>query len=339
MQKGMILTMKNKLFLGLDGGGTYTRVAIADTHGHLLCCIEQKGTASIYKDPDAKNNVQSAIYEAIRAANCDIGDIAAVAAGIAGLDSDDDMGWAQELTKIGELTASQMHVNDAVIAHCGAFRSKPGVIAISGTGSITFGINESGKHIRNYDFDHYAFTAARHIAQNVVYKIIAGETDATDSGIIEQALLHFGVANVYELAALGAGGFAKTGNATGNETAVIDRNKLFGDFTPIVTNCAIYGSNLAAQVCEKAAADIVTGIRLVGSLFESDEVRAALIGSVANSACIFSCIDRELRKSANKAYILQKPEFPPVLGAVIMATEYSGIEANSEFLDNLAAEL
>ena len=51
-----------------------------------------------------------------------------------------------------------------VIAHAGALRSAPGIIAISGTGSVVFGVNEAGRRLRNYDFRHYARSAARHLA-------------------------------------------------------------------------------------------------------------------------------------------------------------------------------
>jgi glucosamine kinase len=36
-----------------------------------------------------------------------------------------------------------VHVNDAVIAHAGALRSEPGIVAISGTGSIVLDITQA----------------------------------------------------------------------------------------------------------------------------------------------------------------------------------------------------
>ena len=320
--------MKGTVFLGVDGGGTYTRAAIAGMDGTLHCCIDRNGAASIYKDPDAAENVRAAILEAVHAAGCDIGDIAGVTAGVAGLDCADDMEWARELTRIDGLTAVQQHVNDAEIAHCGAFRSKPGIIAISGTGSIIFGITESGRHLRNYDFNHYAAAAARHLVYDTVHKIIAGETDATDEELTVQVLRHFGVSSVRGLINLGATGFVA------DEFA---RDKLFGDFAPIVTEYALKGSRLAAQVCERAAESIATGIRLVGACFESDVVDVALIGSVAKSGYIYSKVDEDLGVNMNRVYIMQKTALPPVLGAVVMAMEYSGAKVSAAVLYNLGA--
>lgn len=232
----------------------------------------------------------------------------------------------RDLTHIVKLKCPVQNVNDSVIAHKGALLSKPGIIAISGTGSNIFGVTETGKHIRNYAVYPYAAIAARFLSYDSVYKIIAGETDQTDNDFVNIVLKYFGVIDLSSLTRLASEGFP-------NDR--IQRNKLLGDLAPEVTYAALNGSNLASQVCNKAAADIVTGIRLVGACFESDFLSVALIGSVANSIFIKDRITQILSVNTNKSYFLIEPALPAVLGAVVMAMQFNNIILNEQTLNNL----
>lgn len=319
--------MKNKAILGIDGGGTYTRAAITDTEGNLLSYVKWQGGAFIYKDSKAKENVFNAVHEAVKKANCTLGDVIGVTAGIAGYDKESDLEWVSKLTKIDGLNCPQHHVNDAVIAHRGALLLKPGIISISGTGSVIYGITETEKCIRNYDFHHYSNTAARCLSYDSVYKIIAGETDRTDNDFVNTVFNHFEVNDLSALTKLGSEGFI-------NDYA--KRDKLFGDLAPAVTAAALSGSHLAEQICDKVASDIVTGIRLIGACFESESVSAALIGGVANSPVIKNGVKKILNtESNNKNYLLVEPALPAVLGAVIMEMQKNDITLNDQILNNL----
>lgn len=318
--------MFDKVVLGIDGGGTYTRVAITDMDGNLLSYVEWKGGAFIHKDSNAKENVFNAIHAAAKKANCELNNIAGVAAGVAGYDSENDLEWVRGLTKIDGLKCVSQHVNDAVIAHKGALISKPGIIAISGTGSVIYGITETERHIRNYDFHYYADTAARCLSYNSVHKIIAGETDRTDNEFVDKVYKYFSVKELSDLVIFGSEGFAEDYK---------QRDKLFGDMAPIVTNAALEGSHLAINICSQAASELVTGIRLIGANFKSDTISAALIGSVANSRFIKDTVCEKLSQKNNKEYLIEEPVLPAVLGAIILALQLNKIDINKQILNNL----
>ena len=320
------------MVIGIDGGGTYTRAAITNTEGNLLSYIEYKGGASIKKDPKANENVAGAIRAALEKAGCTLSQITGLTAGVANIDSEKDLEWARKLTDIEGLDCPVQHVNDSVIANVGALLFKPGIISIGGTGTTTLGITEDGQYIRNYDFNHYAPAAARMLSYDCVHKVIAGETDDTDSELISAVFKHFNVGNVSALAKMGAKGFMEDYPAN---------VKHFGDFAPVVTESALSGSRLAVKICTKAAEDIVTSIRLIGACFESAVVPVALIGAVANSEFIKNAITQALQAEGNnKIYHLAEPSAPPVLGAAMMAMQLSGIEMNEKILANISkAEL
>lgn len=76
-----------------------------------------------------------------------------------------------------------MVVNDAVVAHAGALLSRSGIIAIGGTGSIVFGVNEAGSHLRNYDFRHWAGANASPIAHHAMHRLLAGDGTLADHAL------------------------------------------------------------------------------------------------------------------------------------------------------------
>lgn len=321
----MTKSMEN-VVVGIDGGGTYTRVAVADPMGKLLSYVKYQGGASFYKNANAAENVGAAIRKALDEARCRPESILEIAAGIAGYDDESDLEWVWKLIDIPGLHCTPRYVNDAVIAHRGALLGASGIVAIAGTGSIGFGITETGRQIRNYDFHHYAETAARHLAYNLVYEVIAGETDDTDEELLRQVFAHFGAADLRELAERGSQGFAKDN---------IERKKLFGDLAPRITQAARQGSRLAQRVCHKAAEEIVTEIKLVGACFGEDPIRVAIIGSVGNSPYIYDTIQELLVSGGAHAYELTDCALPPVLGAVILALQGQGISINETIQQNL----
>ena len=329
--------MKQKILLGIDGGGTYIRVAVTDQQGKLLAYVNKKGSSAPSKDANAKENLYDAVCEAVNKAGVELDNITHMTAGLAGLDSDSDMEWVKDLTGAIGLKCSITHVNDAVPAHFGAFLSldnisnnstefTPGIMAISGTGSIVFGINETGRHIRNYDYHHYAYSAARFLAYEAVYKTIAGETDESDEKLVSAILEYFTAKDLPALSELGAAGF---------DPDYRIRDERFGRLAPAVTAAALNGSALAQEICNNAAGQILTGIKLVGSRFESSTVKLALMGSVLNSQYINDKIAGDINSGANKEYILCKPTLPAAFGAAAISMQSSGIALSQQILNNL----
>ena len=318
--------MTKKLLLGIDGGGTYTRIAITDLEGNLITYLEKAGSASIYKDKHAKHNVQTAIEDALRQSGHDADEVACIVAGIAGYDDEQDLAWVQELARVSGLDCTCHYLNDAVIAALGAFAAEPGIIAIAGTGCIAFGLTESGQHIRNYDFGYYIPAHARGLAYHAVGQIIAGETDASDAELLSKTFAYFQVADASSLARLGAKRFLLGDQA---------RDKLFGEFAPTLTAQALAGSNLAQKICKENAHNLITAIKMLGACFDSDQVSVALVGSVINSPYMHEIFSSALRQPSNKKYDLRSPALPAVLGAITKAMELKNISINDNTLSNL----
>ncbi|MFD1952774.1 BadF/BadG/BcrA/BcrD ATPase family protein [Paenibacillus thailandensis] len=323
----MLAKDKNRVVIGIDGGGTHTRVMAADFEGKILAYVE-KGASSIYKGLHARENVIQALEQALEEAEIDRSDIAALTAGIAGLDSEADLEWVEPLTDLPGLHGVKQHVNDAVIAHSGALLSEPGIIVVSGTGSIIFAVTEDGKRIRNYDLHHYAASAARFLAYDATYELLAGNVHDNDLELEKSILQFWGVPSVEELSLLAMKGFISDQR---------ERNRRFAELAPIVTQYALRGSPLAQTVCNRAVHQIMVGVEILASYFAQSEVQVALIGSVANSEYFQRQLASRMREGHKKRYRIVSPAFSPAAGAVLMALKQLGIVITPQVLENIAS--
>ena len=131
--------------LGLDGGGTQTRAAVAGPDGALL----GQGLAgacnlAAVSPPDALAAALAAADQALSEAGLTRADVGTLCAGVAGA----SFGERRLLFLEGLQTAFQRtHVAvepDYAIALTGAAAGGPGVIVIAGTGSAAYGENTAG---------------------------------------------------------------------------------------------------------------------------------------------------------------------------------------------------
>lgn len=126
-----------KLFLGIDGGGTGCRAALADAAGQVLASAEG-GPANITSDPDGA--LQSILAVAKEALSKAVG-ASAVAAELPRLHVAMGLAGATVPSSVARLRAGLPFrylrvVTDAVIALKGALRDADGIVAAVGTGSV-----------------------------------------------------------------------------------------------------------------------------------------------------------------------------------------------------------
>ncbi|MCY9530190.1 ATPase [Paenibacillus alvei] len=309
--------MERNIVIGIDGGGTNTRVMICDLNGNELAYAEG-GCASKYKDENAAENVKAAIKNALAIAGRDTTSVAALVAGLAGYDSEADDVWIHAFTDLPGLDCPKLHLNDSDVAHAGALQNQPGIIAIAGTGTMIMGINEYGTRTRNLDYRHYAYSAARHLAYDAVYEVLADPPDDSNKGLIAEMMQHWQLNSLEQLQELARRGF---------EPDTMKRDQHFGQFAPCVTTAAEQGSSIARSVCNRAVEQLRLGIELVGSNFAERSIDVALIGSVICSSYMRSKLSEMLIAHPVKQYRLVDPLFPPVVGAILLAYKELGVQA------------
>ncbi|WGV15128.1 BadF/BadG/BcrA/BcrD ATPase family protein [Fuscovulum ytuae] len=126
-----------QLFLGIDGGGTGCRAAVADVAGHVLG-RGAAGPANIASDPDkAAENILAAAGEALAAAGG--GAVAAAGLGLAGANA----AGATERLREALPWPRVAVVTDGITAVKGALGPDDGVVVALGTGSV-FAVQRAG---------------------------------------------------------------------------------------------------------------------------------------------------------------------------------------------------
>jgi N-acetylglucosamine kinase-like BadF-type ATPase len=133
--------------LGIDAGGTKTVCQLADANGTVIA--ESRSTGANLQAV-GELQVEKVLHEVMEAA---IGDRdvmpAAICLGIAGVDRPDDAAVVRAIMKRIGYKARVLVVNDALVALEAGAPGQPGVVIISGTGSISYGRNEQGMAARS----------------------------------------------------------------------------------------------------------------------------------------------------------------------------------------------
>jgi N-acetylglucosamine kinase-like BadF-type ATPase len=143
-----------KLFLGIDGGQTAIKSILADEDGQIIG-TGSGGPAIHFKDDEARRQVSRSLHQSVQGAFCHAGlspkqPVESVFLGISGVNGPDTAAAAIYNELVGaQLNANLIRVDiDARIALAGAIPSMIGVVAIAGTGSIAFGMDDQGESAR-----------------------------------------------------------------------------------------------------------------------------------------------------------------------------------------------
>ncbi len=137
------------IVIGIDGGGSKTHAIVADEHGSTIG--ETVGPASAVR-PGAAERSANVITEVIRdaLASCDMTHVTprAVCIGVAGAGREAERQELWQALVSRDLASELVIHSDFSIALDDAFGDGPGVLVISGTGSVAFGRGPTGTTAR-----------------------------------------------------------------------------------------------------------------------------------------------------------------------------------------------
>ncbi|MFE7603893.1 N-acetylglucosamine kinase [Brachybacterium paraconglomeratum] len=316
---------QGEFVIGIDGGGTHTRVACVGLDGTPLSIARGGGASPMHND-DAEENVRGTLTRALADAGLDASGAVALVAGMAGFDrTTSPMGLrhnaaVERSVELEGLTCPRTVVNDAVIAHRGALSGRAGVVVVAGTGSMILAIDEQGTDLESGQFGHYA-GAARHLACDAVQRILLGESSVADP-LHTDVLAHFGTADVDELR-----------NAV-LELSVAHHNdakRSYGALAPQVT--ALAEQSALADTALRHLADLTArGVRLLASSVATVPVPVACTGSLASDPSFRSRLAQALDGGEPRRTELVTPRLDPLGGAVLLALERAGVPADAAVL-------
>lgn len=315
----------NGLFLGIDGGQSHTEAVIADSHGNILG--RGAGGASNHAEiPGGRKRLQNAIKDsvgnALKFAGCSpLGEtvFASAHCGMTG-------GAIYKEEIIGALLrAEKLTVgHDAPTALFGATAGKPGIVVIAGTGSVVFGINQTGETARagglGYLFsdEGSGFWLA---AQTIRLAIKEQDGLIRSSGILELVLEYFDRRRIHEL-------------TDDFYNGKISRDEIAG-LAEHVQNAARRGNKTLHEQIACGAEILAASVRSVAEKlnFQTDFPVSA-VGGMFRGELMIRSFKTALAEKVPLANAI-KPRFGAAIGAVLLAYRQAGIEVTKDLLGNL----
>jgi N-acetylglucosamine kinase-like BadF-type ATPase len=241
--------------LGIDAGGTKTLCLLADAKGVVIGEGRGPGANLHVAGPEGVEAVLRAVIAAA------VGDRAvapvATCVGIAGVDREDEAETVRQIVHRICPRSRTLIVNDALIALAAGARDDPGIVIISGTGSIVYGRNAAGEAARAGGWGHMVgdegsgYWIGRE-AVSAVMRASDGRGPATR--LTRDILKHFEVADVSRLPRI-----------------VYDRDVPrvnVAALGPIVHRVAMQGDAVAHRILERAADELVAAARSVATRLE-----------------------------------------------------------------------
>jgi len=135
------------LYLGIDGGGSKTACAVGDESNVLATSVAAGSNVVRAGEKAARETLHGAIRKACDDAGIAPEELRGICAGIAGVARPEIKRTVQRL--LAEILPGKIEVvGDMEIALESAFGEGPGLIVISGTGSIAFGRDAQGRTAR-----------------------------------------------------------------------------------------------------------------------------------------------------------------------------------------------
>lgn len=294
--------------LGIDAGGTKTVALLADADGHIIG-EGVAGAANLQTEGELE--VEKILHTVIERA-CDgrHTPLAAVCLGMAGVDREDDARVIRDVMRRLGFRSNALIVNDALIALVAGAGPNPGVVLISGTGSIAYGVSGRGVAARAGGWgptlgdEGSGYWIGRR-ALLAVMRDVDGRGPRTD--LTPMVLRHFGlsrperlVAEIYHQ--------PQGRRAIAALAAVVDRARAEGDPVAFDIMCQ------ASEELALAAASVITRLEMRG-----DQFPILLAGGVLReTSWLADDLQRRLGEVAPRS-VVSPLSHEPALGAVRLA--------------------
>lgn len=302
-----------QLFLGVDGGGTKSNIALMGEAGNVIA--EGSGGPS---NPlrvgveTAVTNIEKAIDAACDTAGVSRGDLVSATLGLAGVRRQDIRERVRE-SFISKFRIKRTRVTtDAEIALYGTTLGKAGLVVIAGTGSICLGVDDHGERAIAGGWGPLAGDegGGRGIAGDALHAVAkASDGRGEPTKLSERAAEYFRASSVENL--IGA-----------IYAPQMDNSRIAG-FARCVVETAEEGDKVALGILDDAGRELGTAAAAVIAKLDlgDREVPIGCVGSVFNAGALLTGPMCEvLGQTAPKAY-LTDPQMPPSYAAALLAMQ------------------
>jgi N-acetylglucosamine kinase len=305
--------------LGVDGGASGTRCVIADLSGRLLARGTGGPSNPITAGVDAAaSSIKEAVDEAIE--DCGIRRFSLACMGVAGAVRplvEDAL-----RSRLSDMDVEKLNiVSDAIIALAGATGCSPGVVVISGTGSIAYGENDEGETAKagGWGWRLGDEGSGNNIGSRALIAAVRSH-DGRDppTVLIKKVMTALGLMDMSE---------------------IIERVYLGGmgvedvsALAPLVGEAAGEGDEEAIRILEGAGAELgLAALAVVRKLGLRGKFIIAPTGGAFNLGILKASFSEVIKQGAAQCDIVS-PRFEPAIGAALLALTGLGVDVDEVFL-------
>ena len=300
--------------IGMDGGGTKTHCAVTDEDGVKI--YECSGGASNFLVRGAENvseTLFNLILEIKNHLNADFSDFKAILIGSTGAGRRNDAEKLEkEFQKYSEKEGVKFNLfrveSDARIALEGAFSGKPGSILIAGTGSIMFGKDSAGNIHRVGGFGRFlGDEGSGYVIGRKGLVAVSKEFDGRAKTTLISKLVNekFGIDSTEKLI-----------------TEIYKNNFDIASVAPVVFGAAEKKDESALKIIDEETDELILHIRAMAKKLNQPVLSLAFIGGIISSDNIYSETFRKKIKETLPEVNIKQPDYPPEMGAVLLAKEF-----------------
>ncbi len=320
-----------KILAGIDGGGTRTRLALAQADGTILGCAEGGCCSFVELGVPGATEAFRSLW---RAAWAKVGqaprpaDAVFIGSGsiLSGADEKtcESIAVTAGLAREGAVRAR----NDAWSALAGGLRGRPGILLIAGTGCACLGRNPAGQTWRAAGWGHLLHDGGSAHALGLGAMIAATrEADARGPATALTAIV---------LRALGLRDMADIYRRVHHDG--VSRAQVAA-LAPEIVKAATDGDAVARDLLETGAADLVEAIVTVARRLGLPAPLLALTGGLIENARPYRRLFLDRLATALPGFALATDGLDPVWGSVLLAHEQlAGSPAPDEFLARLKSD-
>ncbi len=300
-----------RLYLGVDGGGTETNIALMNHEREVIA--ESVGGPS---NP-LRVGVETAVANIAKAIDkaCDVGgvlrgDIFAATLGLAGVGRQDLRERIRESFVSRLRIRNTIVMTDADIALYGTTFGKAGLVVIAGTGSVCLGVNDAGERFVAGGWGPVAGDegGGRGIAGEALHAVAkASDGRGEPTKLSERAAEYFRASDSQNL-------------ISAINAPQIDTSRIAG-FARLVVDTAKDGDKIAIEILRGAGREL--GIAAVAVLKQlgltKQKVPIGCVGGIFNAGDLVTGSMKEIIGKAAPLARLAKPKMPPSHAAALLA--------------------
>ena len=306
------------LVVGVDGGGTKTRVLLADLDGRALARVEGPATALVPGEERASAEIIIAlVQEALASVERRESRPATCVVGVAGGGQERAAQALWSALASSRLADDVNVISDAEIALDDAFGDSAGVLLVSGTGSVAFARAPDGRIERCGGWGPFMGDegSGAWIGRRALSVVTAAQDGREpDTALIGAVLTALEVESLEQIIPWAA-------EATPGE---------FATLAPIVVQVASQGDLRANALVSLAVEELVLHVRTLARRCFTDERAAVPVacagGMLARGSLLRKRIEQRL-KTAVPGAALRTDEVDAARGAVRRARRLMGVEA------------